>query len=37
MKLVQGLLQGFLERLLFWTIVIVAGALALIVLQWLGW
>lgn len=37
MKFAQELLQGLLERLLFWTIAVVIGALVLIVLQWLGW
>lgn len=31
------LLQGFLERMLFWTIVVVLGAVVLIVLQLLGY
>jgi hypothetical protein len=36
-KFAQDVLRGLLERLLFWTIVVVIGALVLIVLQWLGW
>jgi hypothetical protein len=31
------LLQGFFERMLFWTIVVVLGAVVLIVLQLLGY
>jgi hypothetical protein len=31
------LLQGFLERMLFWTIVVVLGAVVLILLQLLGY
>jgi hypothetical protein len=37
MKLAQEVLRGLFERLLFWTIVVVIGAVVLIVLQWLGW
>jgi hypothetical protein len=37
MKFAQEVLRGLFERLLFWTIVVVIGAVVLIVLQWLGW
>jgi hypothetical protein len=37
MKFMREVVRGLVERLLFWTIVVVIGALVLIVLQWLGW